>query len=159
MIDHRKRFDGEMIALLNWFRSQMIDHRKRFDGEMIALMTGKPVWRGDDRQTVSNDQSSDREINSEERSSPCQTVSDDRSSDREINSDEQSSDRQNDVDGWASPDCKCSVAFKILMKRQNPPNWESSRIISFREKSAILCHLYHNNAHNWLLNRSFLILQ
>ena len=43
-----------------------------------------------DCQTVSDDRSSDRETNSEERSSPRQTVSDDRSPDREINSDERS---------------------------------------------------------------------
>ena len=34
------RFDGEMIAHLNLFRVPMIDHRKRFDIQMIALMTG-----------------------------------------------------------------------------------------------------------------------
>ena len=54
----------------------MIDHRKRFDREMIALMTGKPVWQGDDRsydrQTVSDDQSSGHQINSDERSSDHQ---------------------------------------------------------------------------------------
>ena len=29
----------------------MIDHWKRFDGEMIALMNGKPVYFSDDRST------------------------------------------------------------------------------------------------------------
>ena len=29
----------------------MIDHRKRFDGEMITLMNSKPVYFSDDRST------------------------------------------------------------------------------------------------------------
>ena len=51
MIDHRKRFDGQMIDHRKQFGGQMIDHRKRFDGEMIALMNGKPVYFSDDRST------------------------------------------------------------------------------------------------------------
>ena len=47
MIDHRKRFDGQMIDHRKQFGGQMIDHRKRFDREMIALMNGKPVYFSD----------------------------------------------------------------------------------------------------------------
>ena len=36
----RHRFGVPMIAHLNLFRVPMIDHRKRFGGEMIALLTG-----------------------------------------------------------------------------------------------------------------------
>ena len=36
-----------MIAHLNLFRGQMIDHRKQFDGEVIALLTAKLIQMSD----------------------------------------------------------------------------------------------------------------
>ena len=36
----RHRFGVPMIAQMNLFRVPMIDHRKQFGGEMIALLTG-----------------------------------------------------------------------------------------------------------------------
>ena len=76
----------------------MINHQTHFD-----ILTVLRAIISAPRQTVSDDQSSDREINSEERSSPRQTISDGRSS-----------DRQNNVDRWAFPDwirllCYCWI--------------------------------------------------